>query len=282
MKRAAAGPGRLRPAADNMRSGAVPRCFAEGVSMGYLLKECLANPGNYGGARTASQIKYLVFHYTGNDGDKAVNNAAYFQNNIVKASAHYFVDDACVYRSVPDLRAAWAVGGSKYPNAALTGGGTMYGKITNTNSLSIELCDTVRNGIYQASEATLENAAALGRELMEKYGIPLSNVYRHFDVTGKHCPSYLISARKWAEFKERLEEETVVRYQCLKDVPAAFQPTIKTLMDVGILLGDGSDPDGNGDVIDLSHDQVRTLVFVYRGGGFDEKLRKAGLKPVVG
>ena len=282
MKWAAAGPGRLRPAADNMRSGAVPRCFAEGVSMGYLLKECLANPGNYGGARTASQIKYLVFHYTGNDGDKAVNNAAYFQNNIVKASAHYFVDDACVYRSVPDLRAAWAVGGSKYPNAALTGGGTMYGKITNTNSLSIELCDTVRNGIYQASEATLENAAALGRELMKKYGIPLSNVYRHFDVTGKHCPSYLISARKWAEFKERLEEETVVRYQCLKDVPAAFQPTIKTLMDAGILLGDGSDPDGNGDVIDLSHDQVRTLVFVYRGGGFDEKLRKAGLKPVVG
>ena len=282
MKWAAAGPGRLRPAADNMRSGAVPRCFAEGVAMGYLLKECLANPGNYGGARTASQIKYLVFHYTGNDGDKAVNNAAYFQNNIVKASAHYFVDDACVYRSVPDLRAAWAVGGSKYPNAALAGGGTMYGKITNTNSLSIELCDTVRNGIYQASEATLENAAALGRELMEKYGIPLSNVYRHFDVTGKHCPSYLISARKWAEFKERLEEETVVRYQCLKDVPAAFQPTIKTLMDAGILLGDGSDPDGNGDVIDLSHDQVRTLVFVYRGGGFDEKLRKAGLKPVVG
>lgn len=282
MKWAAAGPGRLRPTADNMRSGAVPRCFAEGVSMGYLLKECLANPGNYGGARTASQIKYLVFHYTGNDGDKAVNNAAYFQNNIVKASAHYFVDDACVYRSVPDLRVAWAVGGSKYPNAALTGGGTMYGKITNTNSLSIELCDTVRNGIYQASEATLENAAALGRELMEKYGIPLSNVYRHFDVTGKHCPSYLISARKWAEFKERLEEETVVRYQCLKDVPAAFQPTIKTLMDAGILLGDGSDPDGNGDVIDLSHDQVRTLVFVYRGGGFDEKLRKAGLKPVVG
>ena len=173
--------------------------------MGYLLKECLANAGNYGGTRTAAQIKYLVFHYTGNDGDKAANNAAYFQNNIVKASAHYFVDDACVYRSVPDLRVAWAVGGSKYPNAAATGGGTMYGKITNTNSLSIEMCDTIRNGVYQASEATLANAAALGRELMEKYHIPIENVYRHFDVTGKHCPSYLVNAQKWAEFKKRLE-----------------------------------------------------------------------------
>ena len=173
--------------------------------MSYTLKEQLANPRNYGGSRAASQIKYLIFHYTGNDGDKAANNAAYFQQNIVKASAHYFVDDTTVWRSVPDLKVAWAVGGSKYPNADKTGGGTMHGIITNTNSISIEMCDTIRNGGYQASEATLANAAALDRELMAKYGIPLERVYRHFDVTGKHCPSYLVNAQKWAEFKKRLE-----------------------------------------------------------------------------
>ena len=173
--------------------------------MSYTLKEQLANSGNYGGSRNASQIRYLVYHYTGNDGDRAANNAKYFQNNIVKASAHYFVDDTTVWRSVPDLKVAWSVGGSKYANAHKTGGGTMYGVITNTNSLSIEMCDTIRNGVYQASEATLANAAALGRALMEKYGIPIENVYRHFDVTGKHCPSYLVSAQKWAEFKKRLE-----------------------------------------------------------------------------
>jgi N-acetylmuramoyl-L-alanine amidase len=174
--------------------------------MSYTLKEQLANPGNYGGSRNASQIRYLVYHYTGNDGDKAANNANYFKNNIVKASAHYFVDDAFVYLSVPENRIAYAVGGSKYANASKTGGGTMYGVITNTNSISIEMCDTIWNGVYQASEATLANAAALGRALMEKYGIPIENVYRHFDVTGKHCPSYLVDAGKWAEFKERLEE----------------------------------------------------------------------------
>lgn len=172
--------------------------------MSYKLIEQLAASGNYGGSRTASQIKYLVFHYTGNDGDAARNNAAYFQNNIVKASAHYFVDDTTVYQSVPDLKVAWAVGGSKYANADKTGGGSMYGIITNTNSLSIEMCDTIKNGVYQASEATMENAAALGRELMAKYNISIENVYRHFDVTGKHCPSYLISSDKWASFKERL------------------------------------------------------------------------------
>ena len=173
--------------------------------MSYTIKEQLANSGNYGGSRNASQIRYLVYHYTGNDGDKAANNAAYFQRNIVKASAHYFVDDTTVYLSVPDLKIAWSVGGSKYANADKTGGGTMYGVITNTNSISIEMCDTIRNGVYQASEATLANAAALGRELMEKYHIPIENVYRHFDVTGKHCPSYLVNAQKWAEFKKRLE-----------------------------------------------------------------------------
>ena len=173
--------------------------------MSYTIKEQLANSGNYGGSRNASQIRYLVYHYTGNDGDRAANNAKYFQNNIVKSSAHYFVDDTTVWRSVPDLKVAWSVGGSKYANADKTGGGTMYGVISNTNSLSIEMCDTIRNGVYQASEATLSNAAALGRALMEKYGIPIENVYRHFDVTGKHCPSYLVNAQKWAEFKKRLE-----------------------------------------------------------------------------
>lgn len=175
--------------------------------MSYILKEQLAASGNYGGSRNASQIRYLVYHYTGNDGDTAANNATYFQRKIVKASAHYFVDDTTAYRSVPELKIAWSVGGSKYANADKTGGGTMYGVITNTNSISIEMCDTIRNGVYQASEATLANAAELGRELMEKYGIPIENVYRHFDVTGKHCPSYLINAQKWAEFKKRLEDD---------------------------------------------------------------------------
>lgn len=201
--------------------------------MSYTLKEQLANSGNYGGSRNASQIRYLVYHYTGNDGDRAANNAKYFQNNIVKASAHYFVDDTTVWRSVPDLKVAWSVGGSKYANADKTGGGTMYGAISNTNSISIEMCDTIRNGVYQASESTLVNAAELGRELMEKYGIPIENVYRHFDVTGKHCPSYLVNAQKWAEFKKRLE------VKIMDNTPSpAHKEGVEWAIANGILTGD--------------------------------------------
>ena len=204
--------------------------------MSYTIKEQLANSGNYGGSRNASQIRYLVYHYTGNDGDRAANNAKYFQNNIVKASAHYFVDDTTVWRSVPDLKVAWSVGGSKYANADKTGGGTMYGVISNTNSLSIEMCDTIRNGVYQASEATLSNAAALGRALMEKYGIPIENVYRHFDVTGKHCPSYLVNAQKWAEFKKRLE------VKIMDNTPApAHKEGVEWAIANGILTGNSEE-----------------------------------------
>ena len=77
------------------------------------------------------------------------------------------------------------------------------------------------------------------------------------------------------------EEDNVVRYTYLKDVPEKFRPTIEKLMDAGIIQGDGSDPTGNGDVIDLSHDQVRTLVFDYRGGAFDRKLTACGMAPAV-
>ena len=77
------------------------------------------------------------------------------------------------------------------------------------------------------------------------------------------------------------EEDNVVRYTYLKDIPDKFRPTIEKLMDAGIIQGDGSDPTGNGDVINLTHEQVRTLIFVYRGGGFDAKLRAAGLAAAV-
>ena len=80
---------------------------------------------------------------------------------------------------------------------------------------------------------------------------------------------------------EEEEEETVVRYAHLSDIPAKFRPVIEALMNAGVIQGDGSDPAGNGDVIDLSHDQVRLLVFAYRGGAFDARLKAAGLEPAV-
>ena len=170
-----------------------------------LFTNIKAKSVSYGSTRTAASIKYIVIHYTSNKTDKAKSNATYYRDtNKRAAGAHYFVDATSVYQSIDDLRIAWSVGGSKLSTCAKTGGGTMHGKVTNANSISIELCST--NGAIAAE--TIANAVALTKSLMSKYKISASNVYRHFDVTGKLCPGwsgwYGSDSSKWDAFKSQL------------------------------------------------------------------------------
>lgn len=171
--------------------------------MAYKLKEKLSNTKNYGGKRSTDKIQWIVIHYTANDGDSDEANGKYFANNVVKSSAHYFVDSDSVTQSVKDNYVAWSVGGNKYNND----GGKYYGKVTNTNSLSIELCDDIKNGKVYPSEATIQNAILLTKSLMKKYGIKAENVIRHYDVNGKPCPKYWVDDAKWKkEFHDKLKE----------------------------------------------------------------------------
>ncbi len=169
-------------------------------------KTALAHKSNFGGTRALSSIRYIVLHYTANDGDSGESNAKYFQKPNRNASAHYFVDDDSITQSVPDNFIAWSVGGKKYTDCEKTGGGKLYGTATNANSISIEMCDTKKDGKLRATEKTMKNAAALCMELMEKYHIDISRVIRHFDVNGKHCPAYFMDAAAWEEFKNRLRK----------------------------------------------------------------------------
>lgn len=168
-------------------------------------KKILANKKNFGGVRAYSSIKYIVLHYTANDGDKAENNAKYFQTARDPASsAHYFVDDNEIVQSVPDNYVAWSVGGNRYFDIEKTGGGKLYKKVTNANSISIEMCGTKRDGKGTASEKTMRNAVSFCLELMKKYKIDIDHVVRHFDVTGKHCPVYFMNDAAWEGFKDRI------------------------------------------------------------------------------
>lgn len=172
--------------------------------MGYKTKTLIANRKNYGSKRNTSVIKYLVYHYTANDGDTDEANAKYFHNNVVKASAHRFVDDDSVTISVPDNYTAYHCGGGLQGSK-----GHKFFKIcTNTNSIGIEMCDTIRNGKYEVSAKTRANAIALGKEIVKKYGIKKENVIRHFDVTGKNCPAYFVKDEEaWKKFRNEIFEE---------------------------------------------------------------------------
>lgn len=218
------------------------------------IKVKTANRSNYGGKRSTADIKYIVIHYTANDGDTAKGNGNYFANNKVGVSAHYFVDDDVIINSVPDDYIAWSVGGNKYK---YTKGATFFGKCTNTNSISVELCDTKKNGVYDFTEATIKNAADLVKLLMKKYNVPVERVIRHYDVTGKVCPKPFVDDEKaWKEFKERLVDNMEKRYNKINELPTWAKPTIQKLVDSGKIA--------DGNKLDMSEDMLRVLVIVNR------------------
>lgn len=175
---------------------------------------------NYGNARVLNTIKYIIIHYTANDGDTALSNAKYFARGNRGASAHYFVDSNNIVQSVEDNYVAWSVGGSKYSDCSKTGGGKFYGICNNSNSINIELCDDIKNGNIYPTEAAISNAIDLVRSLMEKYNISSNNVIRHFDVNGKRCPAYWCGDSqkngKWQKFKNSILEEEQIMKQNIK------------------------------------------------------------------
>lgn len=153
---------------------------------------------SYGNKRPLSNIKYIVIHYTGNKGDTAQNNLDYFANgNTRQAGAHFFVDKAGkIGKSIAMNRIAWAVGGNH--KSGRKGEAAYYQKCTNTNSVSIELCDMCVKTNWEQMLAT--------RKLVKYIQSKCPNaktVIRHWDVNGKECPAPFIgtSNEKWIEFK---------------------------------------------------------------------------------
>lgn len=158
----------------------------------------LLTPYNY--SKGNSGRKYIVCHYTGNVTDTARANASYFYTGNRGASAHFFVDDSTVYEVVSPENTAWAVG-KKFGNAPY------WGKCTNSNSLSVEMCS--RNG--RITNATFDNAVELVKKLMKQYNIPASRVIRHWDVCAKRCVGWTgwlpPNESIWQKFKKAIAEK---------------------------------------------------------------------------
>ena len=142
-----------------------------------------------------NNIRYIVIHYVGATGT-AKNNVDYFYGGDRQASAHYFVDEKEVYQSVKDNDTAYHCGSKTYKHKICR----------NSNSIGIELCSRKdANGKYYFKDEVVNRAVALTIELMKKYNIPVENVIRHYDVTGKVCPApFVNNDRKWSEFISKL------------------------------------------------------------------------------
>ena len=200
------------------------------------IKEMLANAGNYTKGRKQA-VQYIVVHYTANNGDRAESNGKYFQQPNRNASAHYFVDENDVVQSVKDSDTAWHCGAKSYK----------HDKCRNDNSIGVEMCsEKDSSGLYYINEATQKKALEVVKWLMEKYGVPLENVLRHYDVTGKLCPEPFVRNQvQWQDFKEKLskqteqkEEETEMIYNYIdENMPQWARETVQKLVDKGYLKG---------------------------------------------
>ena len=204
----------------------------------------------------AQPVSLLVIHYVGATGGAEANARYYGRTPGIGASAHYFVDhapNAEVWASVPEEDTAWHCGAKSYRHPTCR----------NSNSIGIEMCCHLdAKGGWYIDEATMAAAAELGRDIMTRYGIPLENVLRHYDVTGKLCPRPLIDEDKWTAFKARLEDD-MVSYKTIEDVPASYRPSVQKLMDRGALKGYE-----NG-AIYVSEELCRTITILDRLGLLD-------------
>lgn len=189
------------------------------------LKSCLTRTPN-------RNIRYIAIHYTAG-GSSAPGRAIHMKDSWEKsrrASADYGVDDRDIVQFNPDPTqyACWAVGDKKNP---YSGGGSLYGIATNRNTISIEICSSLKSGFtpskpnhrgWYYTDKALDNAVKLTKILMKKYNIDIDHVVRHYDISGKICPGivgwndgYLYSdignktneknnSNEWKKFKNKL------------------------------------------------------------------------------
>ena len=224
-----------------------------------MKKTC--NPANYT-QKNRAETKYIVVHYTSNKGDTAKNNADYFAREKVGASAHFFVDEKEIWESVPESAIAWHCGAKTY----------RHSECRNANSIGVEICMHDRAG--KIRQGSIDHAARLVRELMQRYRIPPERVLRHYDVTGKYCPGPMVDdPALWQAFKNKLtgveaeQEESMKIYKHTTEMPEWAQGTFRRLIDAGIVK-----VDEKGEIA-VQESSIQPMVYLDRlCGGKIEKL----------
>lgn len=135
-------------------------------------------------ARPLKKVTKVVWHYVGNPKSTAKNNRDYFESlkdgrkdgngKLLYVSSHYVVGLAGeILQCIPESE--W----SYCSNDA------------NSYSISIETCHPDVTGKFnEASEKALVELTA---DICKRHGLnPITDIIRHFDVTGKICPKWYV------------------------------------------------------------------------------------------
>ena len=147
-------------------------------------------------------VRAIIMHWTANThkGANALANRNYFNNPQTAASAHYIVDSTCILRCVPNDEVAYHVGAKSYAEI-----GTMIklpNKSPNFNTIGIEMCVNADDNF----DGMKENAIKLAAMLLLDNHLTIDDLLRHYDITGKNCPQFLLEAPAWNDFKQAVQK----------------------------------------------------------------------------
>ncbi len=137
------------------------------------------------------KVDGIVIHYTANPGTTAMQNRNYFEGlkdgQGTKASSHFIIGlEGEVVQCIPSTEVAYA------------------SNDRNSDTLSIECCHMDETGKF--TEKTYDSLVGFTAWLCGKFNVPVENVIRHYDVTGKDCPRYYVRHEdEWQEFKEDVQ-----------------------------------------------------------------------------
>lgn len=144
-----------------------------------------------------NKVKGVVIHYTANPGTSAKNNRDYFEglkdSHITKASSHFIIGlEGEIVQCIPCSEISYA------------------SNRRNIDTISIECC--IEDDTGRFNRATYEAVVHLSAWLAERYQLEVSDIIRHYDVTGKNCPKYYVENPKaWEQLLSDVQTY-LVRY----------------------------------------------------------------------
>lgn len=195
----------------------------------YIKINKFTRPGN-----KLTGVKGIVIHWTANPGASASNHQKYFNNGAGGryASAHIFVDGKEVLCIIPLNEVAYAANETGKSKIAKFNGNFGYpGGNANGCTISVEMC-VEKNGTI--SKVVENKTVEVVAELCKKYGLTEKDVYRHYDVTGKSCPTPFIGGSRFTTFKSKVKNKldgpSTIKKPVVVDKPKSIG-TIKTLVD---------------------------------------------------
>ena len=209
------------------------------------IKEMFLTPNKYSRPQIPLQkVTKIAVHYVGNPNTSAINNRNYFEglkSQIPDSTGKYCLNTDGTYQmyngqkvEIRSVSSHFLIGlqGEIIQNIPLNEISYCTNQ-ANTYSISIECCHPDSTGKF--NEATERSLAELCAYLLEKYGLTVDDIIRHYDVTRKQCPLYWsptkyqpaeVANGRFEEFKNKVRA-------LMKSATTAEKPAAKYYVQVG-------------------------------------------------